>query len=146
MGKNRKISLGFANQEFEPGVHICQVFSKDDERQEALVNYIISGLQAGENTACFSEKETEATLSGFFEKKGISYKETLKSGRFSLMKTSEAYFEGGKFEPERMLSLLQEFYESSLKQNHSEARVIGEMTPEIEHISGGSRLMEYVSH
>ena len=55
------------------------------------------------------------------------------------------YFEGGKFEPERMLGLLQEFYENSIKQNQSGARVIGEMTPEIEHVPGGSRLLEYES-
>jgi hypothetical protein len=44
-----------------------------------------------------------------------------------------------------MISLLQAFYENSVKQNRSGARVIGEMTPEVEHIPGGSRLMEYES-
>lgn len=143
--QNRKISLGFTNQQFEPGIHICQIFNEDDERHGALVNYIISGLQAGENTACFSEKETETTLSSLFGKNGLSYKETQNSGEFSLMKTGEVYFEDGKFEPERMLSLLQEFYENSIKQNRSGARVIGEMLPEIDKIPGGSRLLEYES-
>ena len=142
---NRKISLGFTNQQFEAGVHICQIFNEEDERHGALVNYIISGLQAGENTACFSEKETETTLSDFFEKNGISYAEVDHSGEFTLKKTGEVYFEGGKFEPERMLGLLQRFYENSLAENRSGARVIGEMLPEIEHITGGSRLMEYES-
>jgi len=143
--QKRKISLGFTNQEFEPGVHICQIFNDDDDRHGALVNYIISGIQAGENTACFSEKETETTLSGFFSQNGVKYKEVEKSGKFSLSKTAEVYFEGGKFEPERMLGLLQEFYEKSVKQNRSGARVIGEMTPEVEHVPGGSRLLEYES-
>lgn len=143
--QNRKISLGFTNQQFEPGVHICQIFNEDDERHGALVNYIISGLKAGENTACFSEKESSATLTDFFESHGISYKEVEKSGEFSLSKTGEVYFEGGRFEPERMLGLLQSFYENSIAQNRSGARVIGEMTPEVEHVPGGSRLMEYES-
>lgn len=143
--ETRKISIGFTNQQFEPGVHICQIFNEDDERHEALISYIISGLQSGENTACFSEKETESTLSEFFEKKGFIYKEVEKSGQFNLSKTAEVYFEGGKFEPERMLNLLQEFFENSLKQNRTGARVIGEMTPEVEHVPGGSRLMEYES-
>lgn len=143
--QNRKISLGFTSEQFEPGVHICQIFNEDDERHDALVNYIISGLLAGEDTACFSENETETTLSEFFEKKGISYKEVEKSGEFSLSKTGEVYFEGGKFEPERMLSLLQEFYKNSVKNNRSGARVIGEMSTEIESIPGGSRLLEYES-
>jgi len=143
--KDQKISLGFTDQQFEAGVHICQIFNNDDERQSAVVNYIISGIQSGENTVCFSEKESESTLSEFFRLKGISYKEVERSGEFSLSKTGEVYFEGGKFEPERMLGLLREFYEISVKQNRSGARVIGEMTSEIEHVSGGSRLLEYES-
>jgi hypothetical protein len=42
-----------------------------------------------------------------------------------------------------MLKLLQEFYENSVNKNKTGARVIGEMSPDIEHIEGGSRLMEY---
>jgi hypothetical protein len=133
--ENQKISLGFTNQQFDPGIHICQIFNDDEERHTALINYIISGIQEGEKTACFTEKETEATLSSFFEEKGIKYKEVEQSGEFSLSKTAEVYFEGGKFEPERMLNLLREFYETSKKQKRTGARVIGEMSPDIEHIA-----------
>lgn len=141
----QKISLGFTHQQFEPGVHICQIYSDDDERQEALVNYIVSGIQGKEKTACFTEKESHTTLAEFFEKKGISYQEVEHSGEFTLSKTGEVYFENGKFEPERMLSLLKEFYESSRTENCQGARVIGEMVPDIQYISGGSRLLEYES-
>ncbi len=141
----KKISLGFTKQQFEPGVHICQIFSNDEERHNALINFIVSGLQAGENTACFTENETESTLTEYFKSNGISYKEVQNSGEFSLSKTAKVYFEGGKFEPEKMLKLLQEFYENSEKQNKTGARIIGEMTPEVEHVPGGSRLLEYES-
>lgn len=146
MENNRqKISLGFTSQKFEQGVHICQIYNDDEERHGALVNYIISGLNAGENTACFTENETEITLKDYFEKNGFSYEEVSNKGEFTLSKTAEVYFDGGSFEPERMLKLIQEFYEKSSAQNRSGARVIGEMTPEIEHVPGGSRLLEYES-
>jgi hypothetical protein len=146
MENNRqKISLGFTSQQFEQGVHICQIYNDDEERHGALVNFLISGLNAGENTACFTENETEVTLKDYFEKNGFSYKEVCSKGEFTLSKTAEVYFEGGRFEPERMLGLIQEFYEKSSEQNRSGARVIGEMTPEIEHVPGGSRLLEYES-
>lgn len=143
--QGRKISLGFTNQQFEPGVHICQIFNDDDERHEAIINYIISGLKDGENAACFSEKETEASLAEYFSKNGVVFKEVEKSGEFKLSKTADVYFEDGKFEPERMLSLLQAFYDDAIKQNRTGARVIGEMSPEVQYIPGGSRLMEYES-
>jgi hypothetical protein len=142
---NRTISLGFTSEQFEPGVHICQIFNDDEERHDALINYIVSGLQAGENTACFSENETESSLSQFFNEKGFTYNEVIKSGEFSLSKTAEVYFEGGTFEPQRMLNLLKEFYNNSIAKNRSGARVIGELVPAIDKIPGGSRLMEYES-
>jgi len=143
--KSDKISLGFTNQKFKPGIHICQVFNDEIERQDALVNFIITGLQNDEKTACFSEKESEKTLASFFEEKGLIYKERVRTGDFTISKTGEAYFTDNKFEPEQMINLLREFFETSQKEKHSGARVIGEMTPDIEHIEGGSKLLEYES-
>ncbi len=140
--KLKKISLGFANQKFEAGIHICQIFNSDEERQNATVNFIISGLQSDEKTACFSEIECEKTLTSFFEEKGLIYKELIHSGDFTISKTGEVYFTENNFNPDRMIKLLREFFESS-RAKHSGARVIGEMTPEIEHIEGGSKLLEY---
>jgi hypothetical protein len=143
--QSRKISLGFTNEKFEPGIHICQIFNEDDERHDVLVNFVISGLQYGEKVTCFTEEETENTLSSFFEKNGLSYQGAQNSDEFSLMKTGDVYFEDGNFEPERLLNLLQAFYETSVIQNYTGARVIGEMLPQIDHIPGGSRLLEYES-
>lgn len=140
---NKKISLGFTNQQFEPGVHICQIFNEEDERHGALVDYIVSGLEAGENTACFSEKETDTTLTDYFKQKGIVYTEVASSGKFALKKTGDVYFEGGRFEPERMLKLLRGFYQDSLNEKRSGARVIGEMLPVVQDTPGGERLLEY---
>ena len=138
-----KISIGFTDKKFEPGVHVCQIFNDDNERHDAVVNYIISGLKEGENTACFSEKEQESSLVDFFKENGFEYKEVTGDGDFSLSKTAEVYFEGGKFNPDRMLNLLQEFYEQSIEQKKTGARVIGEMVPEVENVPGGDRLLEY---
>jgi hypothetical protein len=144
-GNAKKISLGFTSQQFEPGIHICQIFHDDEERHESLVNFIVSGLKSGENTACFSMKEREKTLSEFFAENGIEYKEAEQSGEFSLSNSEEVYFKGNCFEPDRMLRLLKQFYKKSKKQNKTGARVIGEMSPMVEKIKGGSRLLEYES-
>jgi hypothetical protein len=141
----KSISLGFTHQQFNSGVHICQIFNTDEERHGALIHFLISGIQGGESNACYSEKETESSLTENFSRYDISYPEVKESGAFSFFKTSEVYFEGGSFEPERMLNLIKQFYISSQQQGRSGARVIGEMMPEVAHIPGGSRLMEYES-
>jgi hypothetical protein len=141
----KKISLGFTKQQFEPGIHICQIFNNDDERHNALVDFLISGILSEENAACFSEKESPSTLSDVFKKNGIEYKKVEEKGEFSLSGTANIYFKDNKFDPDKMIDLLKDFYEKSLNDNKKGARVIGEMTPEIGKVEGGSRLMEYES-
>ncbi len=143
MKNKRKITLGFTDQEFEEGAHICQIFNEETERHEVLIDYVFSGLKDGENTICCSDNETKVSLSEFLSKNGFSYEEVSKSGDFSFSKTRELYFENDEFVPERMLSLLKESYQISQKQNRAGARVIGEMPSEIKDIKGGSRLLEY---
>ncbi|MBI4806757.1 MAG: MEDS domain-containing protein [Desulfovibrio sp.] len=145
MSDRLKISLGFTGQQFEPGVHICQIFSEDNERQDALLQFILSGLQAGERVSCFSEKATEEALDEYLSNFGISYSKVRESGSLTLSGTRQVYYQDDRFDPERMLGLLRTFYEDATGTGYRAARVIGEMTPEVQHLPGGSRLLEYES-
>ena len=142
---HRMINLGFTHQEFEPGVHICQIISNDEEREDALLQYVLSGLQTEERVACFSEKVEEKAISQFLELYGINYAKLKEEGAISLAKPEEVYFEQDRFDPERMLTLLTHFHDESKKLNYSAAREIGEMTPKVQAVEGGSRLLEYES-
>lgn len=143
--RRQKVSLGFTQQMFDPGVHICQIFSDDDERQDALFSFVLSGLQAKERTSCFSEKTSEQSLNQYLEHNGVSYQEAREAGSLTHAGTRDIYFKDGRFDPERMLELLTRYHDDSLAQGYSGARVIGEMTPEVERLPGGSRLLEYES-
>lgn len=142
---HQTISLGFTKQQFSPGVHICQIFSNDDERQEALLKFLLSGLQAGERTSCFSEKMTENIVTEFLSNYGISYSEARDSGELTLAGARDIYFKDDCFDPDRMLGVLSQYYEDAVARGFPGARVIGEMTPEVQHVSGGTRLLEYES-
>ncbi len=142
---HQTISLGFTNQPFPPGVHICQIFSNDDERQESLLKFILSGLQSKERTCCFSDNATEQAIGEFLGNYGISHNEAIDSGALTLAGTRDVYFENNCFNPERMIGLLTKYYDDSVTQGYPAARVIGEMAPEVQHVSGGNRLMEYES-
>jgi hypothetical protein len=142
---HQTISLGFTRQQFPPGIHICQIFSNDDERQESFLKFILSGLQSKERTSCFSDKATEQVVGEFLGNYGISYKEAMDSGALTLAGTKGVYFKNNRFDPERMLSVLSKYYEDSVAQGYPAARVIGEMTPDVQHVPGGERLLEYES-
>jgi len=139
------IDLGFAEERFPAGVHICQIFSDDDERQDSLLKFVLSGLQAGERTSCFSDKASESSVAEFLGRHGVSCAEVRGSGAFTLAGTREIYFQNDRFDPERMLRVLTQYHEDSVRQGYPAARVIGEMTPEVQHLPGGSRLLEYES-
>lgn len=144
-GKHPSISLGFTEQKFPAGIHVCQIFGSDDERQTSLLKFLLSGLQSGEKASCFSEKVTEALLAEFLAVYGISYIQAKESGALTLACTRDIYFQDDRFDPERMLGVLTQYHMDSVRQGYPAARVIGEMTPEIQHLPGGSRLLEYES-
>lgn len=145
MASQQSMSLGFSQQDFVPGVHLCQVFSEDDERQEVLLKVILSGLQGNEKVACFSDNMTEEAVDEFLSNYGISYNEMKAKGSLNLSGTRKVYFQYDRFDPDHMLTLVQEFYEQSQAAGYDAARIIGEMLPDIHHMEGGSRLLEYES-
>lgn len=142
---NSNISLGFSNQKVPVGTHICLIFTKEEERKDSLLKFLLSGLESGERSACFSDRTDENTLREFFEKHNISYDERKENKAISISGTSEVYFENGVFDPDRMINNLTQFYEESLELGFPASRVIGEMTSEVENAPGGERLLEYES-
>lgn len=142
---SQMVSLGFTKKRFPSGSHICQIFEADDERLDSLLKFILSGLVAGERTACFTEKLDDARLSRFLADSGLQHDHCVASGAFSRSATRAVYFKDDRFDPDRMIGLLQKFHEDSVASGFPAARVIGEMTADIQHISGGSRLTEYES-
>lgn len=139
------ISLGFTGERFPAGVHICQIFSDDDEREEALLKYVQSGLETGECTSCFSDKAPETVVSKHLACHGISFEERCTCGDLTLAKTKDIYFKNDRFDPDRMLEVLTKYHDNSVNAGYPAARVIGEMSPEVQHVQGGSRLLEYES-
>ena len=52
---NTEVSLGFIDERVPVGTHMCLIFTKEEERIDSLLKFLLSGLQEGERTACFSE-------------------------------------------------------------------------------------------
>ncbi len=142
---HQNVSLGFTEERFPAGTHICQIYSDDAEREESLMKFLLSGVQAEERSACFSDKTGVGALSEFMAEHGYSYEEAEKAGLISVSETGDIYFKDGEFNPERMLELLTEFHGGSVSDGCPAARVIGEMNPAINDIPGGDRLLEYES-
>jgi hypothetical protein len=139
------VSLGFTDEKVCAGAHICQIYSDDDERIDSLLKFLLSGIQTGERTICFSEKIDEETLEAFFSEHQISYNVYKQKKAIALSGTGDVYFQDNVFDPDRMLKTLTDYHQESLALGFPAARVIGEMTSEVQTIQGGNRLLEYES-
>lgn len=135
--------MGFARDLVPAGTHMCLVYTSEKERRETLYKFLLSGLSAGEKTACFSSKIDEKALREFLAENGISIDEKINQSELMISGTSEVYFAGGCFDPDRMLNNLKNFYTEAVEMDCSGARVIGEMIPEVQTVPGGERLLEY---
>ena len=54
--EDNMVSLGFTAGKFPVGSHICQIYSEDSERNDALLAFLCAGLRTGEKVACFSDR------------------------------------------------------------------------------------------
>lgn len=142
---SHEVLLGFTNKKVPEGTHMCLVFTDEQERIDSMLKFLLSGLQSDERVACFSERVTEDEVRHFFKENNISYDERKSASAISISGTSEVYFHENKFDPERMLATIAQYYDDSKTMGFSASRVIGEMVPEVEKIEGGDRLLEYES-
>ena len=137
------VDLGFVSARVPHGSHICQLYSDESERDNALLRFVARGLQVGDKTACFTESFDPDARAAWFSAEGISLQSECASGRFLASGAEDIYFKDGYFDPERILALIVEFHRNSVATGCKGARVIGEMSPAITQIEGGSRLFEY---
>jgi hypothetical protein len=139
------VALGFTDEKVCAGSHICQIYSDDDERIDSLLQFMLSGVQTGERTICFSENMDEETMEAFFFEHQISYDAYKQKRAIALSRVRDVYFQDNVFDPDRMLNTLTSYHQESLELGFPAARVIGDMAPEVQTIPGGERLLEYES-
>lgn len=142
-GLELETSLGFVHDCFPVGVHICHIFSDDDERQDLLMKFLMSGVRNDESTNCFSDNVTMPVIEEMFEKQGVSHAEPFESGALTLNSGQDVYFQDGRFDPQRILAQLGQCYDASVKLGCAASRAIGEVPPRIQQMPGGERLVEY---
>ncbi len=135
-GASREVDFGFTRADVPAGTHVCQIFEDDDERTSAFIDFLLTGIGNGELSAGFSDHVTE-------QNRELLHNHPEASRFLTLQRTSDIYFDRGRFDPDRMLSFLTDFHRRATAENAAGARIIGEMAPEISTMEGADRLLEY---
>ena len=137
--------LGFAQVNIDRGVHVCQIYSSQIERNDSIAKFILKGMEQKESCACFSDQEFFDLFESIAEEENLSLDDEGNIQNFVFHNAAEFYFKNNVFNPDEMLNSLNNFYENSVSHGYKGARVMGEMLPEVQNIEGGSRLIEYES-
>ncbi|MDJ0765793.1 MAG: MEDS domain-containing protein [Myxococcota bacterium] len=138
----RQAIMGFTEETFPVGTHMCLIYDNDKEREHVIAKFLQAGLAQEEKVAYFADIMTPADVRTWLAEMGVQVPEAESEG-FSATIAMDTYCPDGKFIPQRMLDTLRAFYHQTLDEDYPGGRVSGEMTWALRGIPGAERLMEY---
>lgn len=130
--------------EFEQGQHICSVYSTRAEQLAVAANYLSDGLMNGDR--CLYVAGTLAELDDIRREiatHGIDATAQEFCGALLLLTSDSAHLDGGSFDSERMLRMLNDAIEAALDAGFNGLRTCGDMSWLLRGAAGSDQVLEY---
>lgn len=143
MPQERTVSLGFTEERFPAGTHMCYIYADDEERSGIVCNFIESGLPGGESVNYFADLERDEDIAPHLSHLGVHVPAEPAAGRFEARLAQRVYCPDGTFVPRRMLERMRDLYLEGVRAGCSGARASGEMTWALRGLPGSDGLIEY---
>ncbi len=137
------IAMGFTDEAFPAGTHMCLIYSDENERLDLIYKFLEAGIKAGEKTVYLGDTITPEVLEGQHSKQGIRVAEKEYGNQLNFLNAEEAYCSKGKFDPETMFENFKKLYLESKEEGYPNIRVSGETSWVLKGIPGTERLIEY---
>ena len=137
------VNMGFTDEQFPAGTHMCLVYSNEEERKMIISKYLEAGNLSGEKVAYFADEMSPEEVKKWLEEMGIHMPPKDKKDSFGVTSTTETYHPDGIFNPDEMLNNLKVFYDTAEEAGYPASRLSGEMSWALKGIPGSDRLMEY---
>lgn len=142
--ERRHICLGFTDELYPEGTHICYLYNDDEERRHILPPFVENGLAEQEAVDYFADVPSRTELAQVAANLHLgAATETGMRGLFELATALDAYCPNGQFVPDVMLDRLREIYVRRRQAGFSGSRVTGEMSWALRGIPGSERVVEY---
>ena len=143
-GTRRSIRLGFTEEPFPEGTHMCHIFSDEAEQAEVISRYVAAGLAEGEQVAYFVDTVPVESLRETLASHGVPVPAP-DDPRLLVSPAVDMYCPDGTFVPDRMLGNFPIVYGAGRAAGYAGVRATGEMTWARRGIPGSDRLIEYES-
>jgi hypothetical protein len=139
-----KVDLGFTSEKFPQGTHMCYIYNDDEERKTIISKFLEAGLKGNERVAYFAHEMDKSEILDMMKNTGVNLADD-ESDKLLVANAEATYCPDGRFEMDRMVNNLTSFYQSTIADGFSTARVSGEMQWVLKGKPGTERLMEYES-
>jgi hypothetical protein len=128
---------------FQQGDHVCTLYLTPEEQLAAALEYIRAGLARGER--CFyvcCEHELDQFRAAL-KQGGIDVETEEARGALLLRTKHDGHLEGGKFDPDKMIALLDAAVKDALSDGFKGLCAAGDMTWVLDGVPGTEKLVEY---
>jgi hypothetical protein len=138
----RHISLGFTEERYPEGIHICYLYNSDEERKRILPLFARHALLENEAFGYLADVPGRADLPGAIEQLDLGALLKVAPGQVQLSTAMEGYYPDGSFDPETLLASLRARYAQARAAGLDGARVAGEMDWALRGVPGTERIIE----
>ena len=140
--ERRHICLGFTDERYPEGTHICYLYNDDEERRRILPQFARHALLEHECFKYIADVPDAAGLPRVMNELDLRSAERGLPGHIDIATTCEGYFPDGRFNPDAMLARLRSAYQECLSAGGAGARFSGEMSWALRGIPGADRIIE----
>ncbi|HAH20933.1 MAG: hypothetical protein A2Y00_01175 [Omnitrophica WOR_2 bacterium GWF2_43_52] len=119
------------------GMHVGVICKDQDEKLSLIISYMLDALKRKEKCVCVVTEEVKERIIKEFKRRGISVEKCAQWGQFILLSYEETYLKDGQFHSEKMVKILKNLHQSSLREGFNGLRITGEAT---------ASLMDFVGH
>ncbi|MBF0380130.1 MAG: MEDS domain-containing protein [Magnetococcales bacterium] len=139
------VNLGFVDEPYPEGVHMCLIYSDEKERQSVIGKFIDQGLKDGHLTGYFGNSPDEETIRQELKDIGVVLPDDSEKQKLQVANAQGVYCPDNCFNPDKMLDVLKSYHDNAKTDGWPSVRVSGEMGWSLHDIPGSNRLFEYES-
>ncbi|QOY92451.1 MEDS domain-containing protein [Massilia sp. UMI-21] len=141
--ERRHICLGFTDERYPEGTHICYLYNDDEERRRILPLFARHALLEDERLEYLADVSGAEDFPRILAELGLVHGRRDLADQVALTTTREGYYPEGEFRPHTTLALIRESYRKAISAGLSGARITGEMEWVLRGIPGAERIIEF---
>jgi hypothetical protein len=138
----RHICLGFTDEPYPEGTHICYLYNDEDERRQILPLFAQQALADHELFSYVADVPSADDLPRALAELDLTRAFAGPPGQIAAATTREGYYPDGSFNPDSMLARLRAAYDQCRECGLDGARFAGEMTWALRGVPGADRILE----